>query len=318
MEFHHISVLADECMTVLRPERGGIFVDCTAGGGGHSFLIAERLPENGRLICLDLDDEALEACRERLAPFGDKVTLVKSNYSAIGDVLRSLDINSVSGILWDLGVSSKQLDTAERGFSYMNDAPLDMRMDRTCGRTAADVVNGYSEEELKNIIYAYGEERFAGRIAAGIVSARTEKPIETTGELAGIVASSIPPAARRAEAQHPAKRTFQAIRIEVNGELASIEPSLRNGVALLEPGGTAAVITFHSLEDRIVKRTFASLATGCTCQPDFPVCVCGKKPSVEPVSRKPILPTEEEIRSNPRSRSAKLRAVRKLPADGTA
>ena len=287
-------------------------MDCTAGGGGHSYEIARRLPEGGRLISLDRDPDAIAAATERLRDFGDRVTLVKSDYSDVGAVLDDLGAGSVNGVMWDLGVSSFQLDEGERGFSYMKDAPLDMRMDRSGGITAADVVNGYSAEELKRIIWEYGEEKFAGPVARNIVKAREKKRIETTGELAALIAEAMPAAARRAEAQHPAKRTFQAIRIEVNGELDQIEPSIRAAVERLSPGGIAAVITFHSLEDRIVKRTFADLSTGCTCPPGFPVCVCGRKPVVEPVTKKPVVPSRDEEAENPRARSAKLRIVRKL------
>jgi len=312
MKFHHVSVMAQECMEALEPQRGGIFVDCTAGGGGHSSLIAERLPADGKLISLDRDDNALAACRERLSPFGDRVILVKSNYSAFAEVMERLGVAEVDGVLWDLGVSSHQLDEPTRGFSYMADAPLDMRMDQSASKTAWDVVNGYPEEELFRIIRDYGEEKFASRIARLIAEERRVKPIETTTELAALVAKGIPAAARRAEAQHPAKRTFQAIRIEVNGELDAIAPSLESAVRHLKAGGVAAVITFHSLEDRIVKQTFQKLSAGCTCPPHFPVCVCGNKPLVELMSRKPIIPSEEELLENPRSRSAKLRCVRKL------
>lgn len=312
MEFRHASVLLHETVDALSPERGGTYVDCTAGGGGHSYEIARRLPEGGRLISLDRDPDAIAAATERLRDFGDRVTLVKSDYSDVGAVLDDLGAGSVNGVMWDLGVSSFQLDEGERGFSYMKDAPLDMRMDRSGGITAADVVNGYSVEELKRIIWEYGEEKFAGPVARNIVKAREKKRIETTGELAALIAEAMPAAARRAEAQHPAKRTFQAIRIEVNGELDQIEPSIRAAVERLSPGGIAAVITFHSLEDRIVKRTFADLSTGCTCPPEFPVCVCGRKPVVEPVTKKPVVPSRDEEAENPRARSAKLRIVRKL------
>ncbi len=287
-------------------------MDCTAGGGGHSYEIARRLPEGGRLISLDRDSAAIAAATERLREFGDRVTLVKSDYSDVGAVLDGIGAGPVNGVMWDLGVSSFQLDEGERGFSYMKDAPLDMRMDRSGGITAADVVNGYSADELKRIIWEYGEEKFAGPIARNIVKAREKKRIGTTGELAALIAEAMPAAARRAEAQHPAKRTFQAIRIEVNGELDQIEPSIRAAVERLSPGGIAAVITFHSLEDRIVKRTFADLSTGCTCPPEFPVCVCGRKPVVELVTRKPVVPSRDEEEENPRARSAKLRIVRKL------
>ena len=312
MEFRHASVLLHETVDALSPERGGTYVDCTAGGGGHSYEIARRLPEGGRLISLDRDPDAIAAATERLREFGDRVTLVKSDYSDVGAVLDDLGVGPVNGVMWDLGVSSFQLDEGERGFSYMKDAPLDMRMDRSGGITAADVVNGYSAEELKRIIWEYGEEKFAGPVARNIVKAREKKRIETTGELAALIAEAMPAAARRAEAQHPAKRTFQAIRIEVNGELDQIEPSIRAAVERLSPGGIAAVITFHSLEDRIVKRTFADLSTGCTCPPEFPVCVCGRKPVVELVTKKPVVPSRDEEAENPRARSAKLRIVRKL------
>lgn len=312
MEFHHVSVMAAECMQALEPERGGIYVDCTAGGGGHSLEIAKRLPEGSRIISLDRDDDAIAACKNRLADYADKHIIVKTNYDQIDQVLRNLDIHGVDGVMWDLGVSSHQLDEAERGFSYTADAPLDMRMDQTSGMTASDVVNSYSEDELKRILWLYGEEKFSGRIAHAIVIKRAEKPIETTTELAAIIAGAIPAAARAKESQHPARRSFQAIRIEVNGELDSIAPSIRAATEMLNPGGRLAVITFHSLEDRIVKETFRELATGCTCPPEFPVCVCGGKPKIKLLSKKPILPSEAELNENPRSRSAKLRCAEKL------
>ncbi len=312
MEFHHVSVMAPECMEALAPERGGIYVDCTAGGGGHSFEIARRLPEGSRLISLDRDDNAIAACKARLEPYAHMHTVVKTNYDRIDQVLRELGIQQIDGVMWDLGVSSHQLDVRERGFSYTADAPLDMRMDQTCGITAADVVNTYSEEELKRIFWLYGEEKFSGRVAHAIVTKREAAPIETTTELASIIAGAIPAQARAKESQHPARRTFQAIRIEVNGELDSIAPSIRAAADMLSPGGRMAVITFHSLEDRITKETFRELATGCTCPPEFPVCVCGGKPRIRLVSKKPILPGEEELEVNPRSRSAKLRVAEKL------
>ena len=312
MEFSHVSILAPECMEILQPERGGVYVDCTAGGGGHSFEIARRLPGGGRLICLDRDDAALAACEKRLAPFSDRVTLVKTNFSGIGAALDMLGIEQIHGVMWDLGVSSYQLDEKGRGFSYAAEAPLDMRMDQTAAFCARDVVNGYSEAELTRVIRDYGEEKFAARVARVICEKRAEKEIETTSELAQIVHQAIPAAARFKENQHPARRTFQAIRIEVNGELDSIPPSLEEAIRRLAPGGRAAVITFHSLEDRIAKQTFANLASGCTCPPNFPVCVCGKKPTVKILNKKPILPTEAEMNDNPRSRSAKLRGVEKL------
>ena len=312
MEFKHVSVLLRESVDALLPERGGVFVDCTAGGGGHSEEILKRLPPHSKLISLDRDDRAIERCRERLAPYGAASTVIKTNYSELAQVLDALEIEAINGILWDLGVSSVQLDEAERGFSYSCDAPLDMRMDRSGGRTAADIVNTYSEEELRRVIRDWGEEAFASRIAAAIVEKRCVSPIETTSQLADIVASAIPAAARRKEKQHPAKRTFQAIRIEVNDELTIIEPSLEAAISRLAPGGRAAVITFHSLEDRIVKNTFKRLENPCTCPPDFPVCVCGKKPVVKLITRKPILPSQEELEDNPRARSAKLRVCEKL------
>ncbi|MBQ7714960.1 MAG: 16S rRNA (cytosine(1402)-N(4))-methyltransferase RsmH [Clostridia bacterium] len=315
MEFKHKSVLLDECMEALDPSRGGVYVDCTAGGGGHSFEIARRLPEGGRLICLDRDDDALEACRKRLSPFGDKCTLVKANFSEIAFALDSLGIDGIDGALWDLGVSSYQLDNAQRGFSYMNDAPLDMRMDRTAPVTAYDVVNGYDERELVRILRDYGEERYASQIAKKIVRRREERKIETTSELSDAICSAIPAAARRKESQHPAKRTFQAIRIEVNGELSAIRPSIEAACARMKTGGRLALITFHSGEDREVKQTLAKLADPCECPRDFPVCVCGKKPQVKILTKKPILPSDEEINENPRSRSAKLRAAEKISAE---
>ncbi|MBR6808546.1 MAG: 16S rRNA (cytosine(1402)-N(4))-methyltransferase RsmH [Clostridia bacterium] len=312
MEFKHVSILFDECMTALAPERGGVYVDCTAGGGGHSFGIASRLPEGSRLICLDRDDDALAACRIRLADFMDKVTLVKCEFSSIGAALDSLGIEKIDGVMWDLGVSSYQLDTPERGFSYMNDAPLDMRMDRTSSLDAAFVVNNYSESELRRIISTYGEEKFAAKIAAAIVKKRETAPIETTLQLADIIKDAMPAAARCKESQHPAKRSFQALRVFINSELDVIRPSVEEAVRRLNAGGRAALITFHSLEDRLVKQTMTSLAEGCTCPPEFPICVCGNKPKVKLLTKKPIIPSHEEIESNPRARSAKLRICEKL------
>ncbi len=313
MEFSHIPVLLNEVIEALAPERGGIYVDCTAGGGGHSSEIAKRLPEGSRLICLDRDDDAIAACSARLSPYAGKWEIVKTNFRNIGAALDMIGVEKVDGVLWDLGVSSHQIDTTDRGFSYTGEkAPLDMRMDRTAGLSAADIVNTYSEDELRRIIRDYGEERFAGRVAAAIVNRRNERPIETTIELADIVANAIPAAQRRKESQHPARRTFQALRIETNGELDAIEPSIREAVSRMNPGGRLAVITFHSLEDRITKEVFKSLATGCTCPPEFPVCVCGGKPDIKLLSKKPILPTDEEIKINQRSHSAKLRMAEKL------
>ena len=312
MEFVHKSILFDECMQALNPSRGGIYVDCTAGGGGHSLGIAERLPDGSRLICLDRDDDAIKACTKRLEAYADRVTVVKTEFSALGAVLDSLGIDKIDGIMWDLGVSSYQLDEAERGFSYMADAPLDMRMDRCATLDAAYVVNCYSEQELRRIIFAYGEEKFAAKIASAIVKNRSTSPINTTLELSEIIKNAIPAGARRKEAQHPAKRTFQAIRIEVNRELDVIRPAIEEAVRRLNVGGIAAVITFHSLEDRITKQTMADLAKGCTCPPEFPVCVCGNKPKVKLVTKKPIVPSDAEIADNPRARSAKLRVAEKL------
>ena len=311
-EFAHISVLLEEAVNALMPERGGIFVDCTAGGGGHSEEILKRLPSGSRLISLDRDDRAIERCRDRLSSYGMASTVVKSNYHDIGEVLDGLGISEIDGVLWDLGVSSVQLDEPERGFSYMNDAPLDMRMDRTANKTAYDVVNTYSEAQLYKIIRDWGEEKFASRIAFAISESRKTEEIKTTLQLAGIISEAIPAAARYKEKQHPAKRTFQAIRIEVNDELSAIEPSIKTAVNRLRPGGRAAVITFHSLEDRIAKQTFKWLENPCTCPPNFPVCVCGQKPKVKIITRKPIIPSEEETESNPRSRSAKLRVAEKI------
>ena len=312
MEFSHVSVMLPEVLDALEPGRGGVYVDCTAGGGGHSAEIAGRLPEGSRLICLDRDDEALEACRARLAEVRDRVTLIKANFRDLDAALDMCGADRIDGILWDLGVSSHQLDDGGRGFSYAKDAPLDMRMDQSASLTARDVVNTYSEDELRRIIRDWGEERFAGRIAARICARRETAPIETTGELAAVIAEAIPQASRQKEAQNPARRTFQAVRIEVNGELDAIEPSIRAAAERLNPGGRMAVITFHSLEDRIVKDVFRSLCTGCTCPPEFPVCVCGKKPTVRLIARKPITAGEEELEANPRARSAKLRVCEKI------
>ena len=310
IKFSHVSVLLYECMDGLDIKPDGIYVDGTAGGGGHSFEIASRL-QSGRLVAIDRDAEAIQAASARLAPLGERATVVKSNYSDVKTVCDSLGIDQIDGLLLDLGVSSYQLDTAERGFSYNADAPLDMRMDKESPFSAYNVVNEYSAEELKKVIYNYGEERFAPRIASAIVKHRETKPIETTGELVDIIKGAIPAAAREG-GHHPAKRTFQAIRIEVNGELRIIEPTIKAAVDMLRPGGRIAIITFHSLEDRIAKQTFADLASGCTCPKNFPVCVCGKKPKVKVISRKPILPSAEELEVNPRSRSAKLRVAEKI------
>lgn len=311
MEFSHVSVLPDECMEGLNIKPDGIYADGTTGGGGHSYLIASRLSDKGRLICIDRDDDALEAAGKRLAPLGKNITFVKNNFSRIKEVLEDLGIEKIDGILFDLGVSSYQLDNGERGFSYMTDAPLDMRMDRQQAFSAYNVVNEYSRDDLKRIIKDYGEERYAGPIVAAICRRREEKPIETTLELTDIIKSAMPAAAKR-EKQHPAKRTFQALRIEVNSELSSVEEALGDSIEALAPGGRIAVISFHSLEDRIVKRKFAAMAQGCTCPKSFPVCVCGNKPKIKLVSRGVIIASDEELENNPRSRSAKLRVAEKL------
>ena len=309
-EFHHVSVLLDECIQALDIKPDGIYVDGTLGGAGHSSEVAKRLT-TGRLIGIDRDPVALEAASERLAPYADRVTLVHSNFCEIASVLEQLQIDGVDGILLDLGVSSPQLDDAERGFSYMADAPLDMRMNSEDTLDAYAVVNGWSQEELKRILYDYGEERYAPQIASAIVRRRAEKPIETTLELVDVIRSAMPAAALR-EKQHPAKRSFQAIRIAVNDELGSVEKVMKDAVGCLNEGGRLAVITFHSLEDRIVKNGMAAAAKGCTCPPNFPVCVCGKKPKVKLIARKPIVSGQEELERNPRARSAKLRVCEKL------
>ena len=310
MEYTHRPVLLDECIEGLNIRPDGIYLDGTLGRAGHSREIAKRLT-TGRLICVDRDDAALEAAQTRLADYMDRVTLVHSNFDKVSDILDDLGLKGIDGMLFDLGVSSPQLDDGSRGFSYMADAPLDMRMDRSEGLTAADVVNGYDQNELRRILLQYGEERYAPLIAAAIVRRRAEKPIETTLELVDVIKSAMPGKALR-EKQHPAKRSFQAIRIAVNDELVSVERMIRGAVPKLNKGGRLAVITFHSLEDRIVKVGMADFAKGCTCPPDFPVCVCGKTPDVKLVSRKPILPTDQEVEENPRARSAKLRVAEKL------
>ena len=309
-EFHHVSVLLEECLEALNIKPDGIYVDGTLGGAGHSSRIAERLTI-GRLIGIDRDPVALQAAGKRLEPYQNNITLVHSNFCEIAQVLQSCNVSGVDGILLDLGVSSPQLDDAERGFSYMADAPLDMRMNSQDFLTAKDVVNGWSQEELCRILYDYGEERYAPRIASAICRRREEKVIETTLELVDVIRSAMPAAALR-EKQHPAKRSFQAIRIAVNDELGSVEKVMRDAIPLLNPGGRLAVITFHSLEDRIVKNAMAAASKGCTCPPNFPVCVCGKKPQVTVISRKPITASDEELEQNPRSRSAKLRVCEKL------
>ena len=309
-DFYHVSVLLEECLDGLDIKPDGIYVDGTLGGAGHSSRIAARLT-TGRLIGIDRDPVALQAAGKRLEPYKDRVTLVHSNFCEIKRVLQDLDIPGVDGILLDLGVSSPQLDDAQRGFSYMADAPLDMRMNSQDALSAYTVVNTWSQEELKRILYNYGEERYAPQIAAAICRKREIKPIETTLELVDIIRSAMPPAALR-EKQHPAKRSFQAIRIAVNDELGSVEKVMRDAVDCLNPGGRLAIITFHSLEDRIVKIGMADAAKGCTCPPNFPVCVCGNKPKVKLITRKPIISGDEELERNPRARSAKLRVCEKL------
>ena len=309
-EFHHVSVLLEECLEGLNIKPDGTYVDGTLGGAGHSSEIVKRLT-TGHHIGIDRDPVALKAAGERLAPFGDKVTLVHSNFCEIKQVLTDLEIEGVDGILLDLGVSSPQLDDGSRGFSYMADAPLDMRMNSEDTMSAYDVVNTWSQDELKRILYDYGEERYAPRIAAAICARRAEKPIETTLELVDVIRSAMPAQALR-EKQHPAKRSFQAIRIAVNDELGSVEKVMRDAIPCLNKGGRLAVITFHSLEDRIVENAMADAAKGCTCPPNFPVCVCGKKPKVKLITRKPIVSGDEELERNPRARSAKLRICEKL------
>ena len=313
MEFVHRSVLLDECIDALGIKPDGIYLDGTLGGAGHSREIVQRLT-TGRLIGVDRDTVALEAAKERLAPWMDRVTLVHDNFANLTAILDRLSLDRIDGMLFDLGVSSPQLDDASRGFSYMADAPLDMRMDRDGGLTAYDVVNTWPREELRRILFDYGEERYAPLIAAAVERRREEKPIETTLELVDVIKSAMPPQALR-EKQHPAKRSFQAIRIAVNDELGSVERMLAGAVDRLNPGGRLAVITFHSLEDRIVKNAMQQAAKGCTCPPEFPVCVCGKKPKVKILTRKPIVSGEEERNENPRARSAKLRVAERLSID---
>ena len=309
MEYTHKPVLLDACIQALNIRPDGIYVDGTLGRAGHSMEIARRLT-TGRLICIDRDQAAIDAAQVRLAPWLDRVTLVRSNFSELGAILSGAGVSGADGMLFDLGVSSPQLDDASRGFSYMQDAPLDMRMDTSAPLSAYEVVNTWSQEELRRILYEYGEERYAPAIAKAIVRARETAPVNTTLELVEIIRGAMPPAALR-EKQHPAKRSFQAIRIAVNGELDALPPMLEAAVDGLNPGGRLAVITFHSLEDRIVKRTLADLAKGCTCPPEFPVCVCGRKPRVRLVNRKPITADGAELADNPRARSAKLRVAEK-------
>ena len=309
LSYGHRPVLLAECLEALHIRPDGVYVDGTLGRAGHSLEIAKRLT-TGRLIGIDRDETAIAAAQERLRDYMDHVTLVHSNFDRIGEILEELNIPGADGMLFDLGVSSPQLDDAQRGFSYMHDAPLDMRMDRTAALDARQVVNQWSYEELRRILYDFGEERYAPAIAKGICRARETAPIETTLQLVDVIKSAMPPQALR-EKQHPAKRSFQAIRIAVNDELGELPPMLRAAEKNLKPGGRLAVITFHSLEDRIVKRELQALATGCTCPPEFPVCVCGKKPKMKLITRKPIVSGEEELNENPRARSAKLRVAEK-------
>lgn len=310
--FHHITVLKEEAVNGLAIKPDGVYVDCTLGGAGHSSLIASRLGEGGRLISIDQDDVALANAQHVLAPFKDRVTLVKSNFRYIKQVIQEQGLSGVDGILFDLGVSSPQLDEGDRGFSYNADAPLDMRMDRDAPLSAYEVVNEWDEQEIAKIIWEYGEEKFSRRIARQIVKQREQSPIETTGQLVELIKAGIPAPARRTGG-HPAKRTFQAIRIAVNDELGAFRDAIHDSIELLNEGGRVSVITFHSLEDRICKQVFQSFAQGCTCPPGFPQCVCGNKPVVKIIARKPILPSEEELSINPRARSAKLRIAEKLP-----
>ena len=309
-DYGHVPVLLHECLDALAIRPKGIYVDGTLGRAGHSLEIVKRLT-TGRLIGIDRDETAIAAAQERLADYADRITLVHSNFDRIGDILAELHIDGADGMLFDLGVSSPQLDDAERGFSYMHDAPLDMRMDRSAYLTARKVVNGWSYEELRRILFEYGEERYAPLIAAAIERERADKPIETTLELVRVIKGAMPAKALR-EKQHPAKRSFQAIRIAVNDELGAVREAMEKAIDCLNPGGRLAVITFHSLEDRIVKAAFQQAAQGCTCPKDFPVCICGKKPKVRLTPRKPILPDEREIEENPRARSAKLRVCEKI------
>ena len=313
MNFHHVSVLLQECIDNLNIRPDGIYVDGTMGGGGHSLEIAKRLT-TGRLICIDQDPNAHEAAGKRLAEYKDRITFVRDNFVNIKSILDSLGIEKIDGMLLDIGVSSHQLDEAERGFSYQQDAPLDMRMNPDRPFSAYDVVNGYDEDELDRVIFTYGEERWARRIAQFIVKEREAKPIETTGELVDIIKKAVPKGARK-DGPHPAKRTFQAIRIEVNGELEVLQRAIDDVAARLAVGGRLCIITFHSLEDRIVKEAFRKQESPCICPPQFPVCVCGKKPLGRVITRKPILPSKEELEENPRSRSAKLRVLEGVSQD---
>lgn len=310
MEFNHVSVLLNECIENLNIKPDGVYVDCTMGGAGHSKEIAKNLSADGRLICFDQDINAINVARERLAEFGDRVILVHSNFENIKSEIEALGIDKIDGVLADLGVSSHQLDEASRGFSYMNNAPLDMRMDNRCENSAWDIVNYYSEDQLHKIIKDYGEDNWSKRIAQFIVEQRKEKNIDTTYDLVEIIKKAIPKKARM-NGPHPAKRTFQAIRIEVNNELGVINNMIEDAISIMNPAGRICIITFHSLEDRIVKNEFKYLAQDCICPSEMPFCQCDKKSEVKIITRKPILPSEDEVEGNPRSRSAKLRVAEK-------
>lgn len=310
-EFKHISVLLGETIEGLNIKPDGIYVDGTMGGAGHGYEVCKRLGSGGRYIGIDRDEAAIAAGRKRLSEFGDKVSIVRGNYSSASEILKELNIEKVDGIMLDLGVSSHQLDAAERGFSYMADAPLDMRMDKRQERTAYDIVNRCSEHELARIIREYGEDKFAQNIAKHIVAMRQKKPIETTGELNEAIRAAIPMKIQKTLG-HPSKRTFQAIRIELNEELEELRTALESMIDLLKPGGRFCIITFHSLEDRMVKTMFKKEESPCTCPPEFPVCVCGKKPRVKIITKKPILPSETEQEENSRARSAKLRVLERI------
>jgi 16S rRNA (cytosine1402-N4)-methyltransferase len=309
--FSHTSVLLYECIEALNIRDGYTYVDCTAGGGGHSLEIAKRMGENSRLICFDRDKSAIAAATKRLDGFLDRVTFINDNFSTLAEILKDLKITNLGGVLADLGCSSFQFDNAERGFSYMQDAPLDMRMDTDSPLSAYNVVNEYDEASIKRILFDFGEEKFAPKIAAAICRKREESPIKTTGELSEIIKSAIPKISR-IEGPHPAKRSFQAIRIEVNKELDAITPLINSAAQNLVSGGRIAIISFHSLEDRIVKQRFRALSEGCTCPRDFPICVCNNKRTLKDITKKPILPSDNELESNPRSRSAKLRVAEKV------
>lgn len=310
-EFRHETVLRKEAIEYLKIEPNGIYVDATLGGAGHSLAIADQLSEKGMLIGIDQDQIAIEAAKERLVGVKPKVELIRRNFSLLASILEQLQIPKVNGVLFDLGVSSPQLDQEERGFSYNQDAPLDMRMDQTQPFSAKHLINTASVEELTKILWNYGEERWSKRIAQFIEEARREKPLETTGELADVIKAAIPAAARR-NGPHPAKRSFQAIRIAVNRELEVLETAMGQAVEVLQPGGRLVVISFHSLEDRIVKTSFAQAAKGCECPKSTPICVCNRKPSIKIITKKPVLPSPEELRNNPRARSSKLRSAEKL------